>query len=168
MVRGCAGRLWDSAACVITLRTIHERNLLCRFPLEILFPPAKIQIYCPFAADSILNIPIHKEGKPVTKITFIGAGSLEFTSELVRDILTFPLLEDTTIALMDIHAGRLESSRQVVEKIIAAGKRPARVVATLNRAEALQGADVVLTTILAGSTQVWWLFSVIKNENCLA
>jgi len=55
-----------------------------------------------------------------------------------------------------------------VEKIIAAGKRPARVVATLNRAEALQGADVVLTTILAGSTQVWWLFSVIKNENCLA
>jgi len=123
--------------------------------LEILSPPAKIQIYCPFAADSILNIPIHKEGKPVTKITFIGAGSLEFTSELVRDILTFPLLEDTTIALMDIHAGRLESSRQVVEKIIAAGKRPARVVATLNRAEALQGADVVLTTILAGSTQVW-------------
>ena len=104
----------------------------------------------------------------MTKITFIGAGSLEFTSELVRDILTFPLLEDTTIALMDIHAGRLESSRQVVEKIIAAGKRPARVVATLNRVEALQSADVVLTTILAGSTQVWWLFSVIKNENCLA
>ena len=27
----------------------------------------------------------------MTKITFIGAGSLGFTSELVRDILTFPL-----------------------------------------------------------------------------
>ena len=30
----------------------------------------------------------------MTKITFIGAGSLGFTHELVRDILTFPLLED--------------------------------------------------------------------------
>ena len=29
----------------------------------------------------------------MTKITFIGAGSLGFTSELVRDILTFPLLK---------------------------------------------------------------------------
>ena len=41
----------------------------------------------------------------MTKITFIGAGSLEFTSKLVRDILTFPLLEDATISLMDIHEG---------------------------------------------------------------
>ena len=39
----------------------------------------------------------------MTKITFIGAGSLEFTSNLVRDILTFPLLEDAQIALMDIN-----------------------------------------------------------------
>ena len=30
----------------------------------------------------------------MTKIAFIGAGSLGFTGELVRDILTFPLLED--------------------------------------------------------------------------
>ena len=42
----------------------------------------------------------------MTKITFIGAGSLEFTFELVRDILTFPLLQDAAIALMDIDAGR--------------------------------------------------------------
>jgi alpha-galactosidase len=34
----------------------------------------------------------------MTKIAFIGAGSLGFTSELVRDILTFPLLEDATIS----------------------------------------------------------------------
>ncbi|MBN1887179.1 MAG: alpha-galactosidase [Thermoflexales bacterium] len=91
----------------------------------------------------------------MTKIAFIGAGSLGFTSTLVRDILTFPLLEDATISLMDIHAERLEFARQAVEKLIAAGKRPARVSATLDRAEALQDADVVLTTILAGSTEVW-------------
>ena len=35
------------------------------------------------------------------KIAFIGAGSLGFTRELVRDILTFPLLKDAMISLMD-------------------------------------------------------------------
>jgi alpha-galactosidase len=91
----------------------------------------------------------------MTKITFIGAGSLGFTHELVRDILTFPLLEDATISLMDIDAERLEWAEKGVEKLIAAGKRPAKVEATLDRVEALKGADVVLTTILAGSTDVW-------------
>jgi alpha-galactosidase len=91
----------------------------------------------------------------MTKITFIGAGSLGFTSTLVRDILTFPLLEDATISLMDIHEGRLEWAKKAVEKLIAAGNRPAKVEATLERAEALKDADVVLTTILAGSTEVW-------------
>lgn len=91
----------------------------------------------------------------MTKITFIGAGSLGFTSELVRDILTFPLLQDATISLMDINAERLASSKKAVEKLIAAGKRPAKVEATTDRVRALKGADVVLTTILAGSTEVW-------------
>ncbi len=91
----------------------------------------------------------------MTKIAFIGAGSLEFTFELTRDILTFPLLQDATLALMDINPERLAWAKQGVEKIIAAGNYPAKVEATLDRAEALKGADVVLTTILAGSTEVW-------------
>jgi alpha-galactosidase len=91
----------------------------------------------------------------VTKITFIGAGSLGFTLELARDILTFPLLQDATLSLMDIDAERLEWAKKGVEKLIAAKQAPAKVEATLNRAEALKGADVVLTTILAGSTEVW-------------
>lgn len=66
----------------------------------------------------------------MTKITFIGAGSLGFTSELVRDILTFPLLGDATISLMDINAERLEFSKRVVEKLFKAGNRPAKVEAT--------------------------------------
>ena len=91
----------------------------------------------------------------MNKITFIGAGSLGFTGELVRDILTFPLLQDTTISLMDINAERLEWAKKGVEKLIEAGNRPAKVEATLDRVEALKGADVVLITILAGSTEVW-------------
>lgn len=91
----------------------------------------------------------------MTKITFIGAGSLGFTAELVRDILTFPLLQDAHIALMDIDAERLDFARTAVTKIITEGRYPATVSATLERAEALGGADVVLTTILSGSTEVW-------------
>src|SRR5512143_2879702 len=91
----------------------------------------------------------------MTKIAFIGAGSLGFTSELVRDILTFPLLQDATISLMDIDAERLAWAKKGVERLVAAGHHPARVEASLDRMEALRGADVVLTTILAGSTEVW-------------
>ena len=91
----------------------------------------------------------------MTKITFIGAGSLGFTGELVRDILTFPLLQDATIILMDIDAERLKFAETAVAKIITDGKYPAKVEATLDRAEALANADVVLTTILSGSTEIW-------------
>ncbi len=91
----------------------------------------------------------------MTKIAFIGAGSLGFTRELVRDLLTFPILENATIALMDIDPERLDFSRQAVEKIVRLGHYPAKVVATLDRTEALRDADVVLTTILAGGTEVW-------------
>jgi len=91
----------------------------------------------------------------MTKIAFIGAGSLGFTEGLVRDILTFPLLEDANIALMDIDAERLDFAYQKVSKIIAAGKYPAQATATLDRVEALKNADVVLTTILTGETDVW-------------
>jgi alpha-galactosidase len=91
----------------------------------------------------------------MSKIAFIGAGSLEFTRQLIRDILTFPLLRESIISLMDIDAERLDFSKQAAEKIIRMGNYPARVEATLDRAEALKGADVVLITILVGSTDVW-------------
>jgi alpha-galactosidase len=80
---------------------------------------------------------------------------LGFTRTLVRDILTFPLLADSQIALMDIDPERLDFSKRSVEKIISLGNYPATVTATLDRAEALRDADVVLTTILAGATDVW-------------
>jgi alpha-galactosidase len=89
------------------------------------------------------------------KIAFIGAGSLGFTRGLVRDVLTFPLLQDATLALMDIDPERLEFAQKSVQRIIDMGKYPARVTATLDRVEALSDADVVLVTILAGSTDVW-------------
>lgn len=89
------------------------------------------------------------------KIAFIGAGSYEFTRSLSRDILTFPAFQDCTIALMDTNEERLEYATQSVKKIIAAGKYAATVIATKNRAEALDGADGVICAIRIGSLDVW-------------
>ncbi len=89
------------------------------------------------------------------KMAFIGAGSFEFTRRLVRDILAFPAFRDCHIALMDIDAERLDASRRGVLKILEAGRYPAKVTATLDRVEALKGADGVLITILAGGVSVW-------------
>ena len=89
------------------------------------------------------------------QVTFIGAGSLGFTRGLVRDILTFPLLRDAKLMLMDINAERLEFAQKAVQRIVDLGDYPATVEATMDRVEALKGADVVLCTILAGRTDVW-------------
>ena len=46
----------------------------------------------------------------MTRIAFIGAGSVEFTKNLLGDLLTFPELADATIALHDIDAERLDTA----------------------------------------------------------
>ena len=89
------------------------------------------------------------------KIAFIGAGSFGFTRTLVNDLLTFPAFADAEIALMDIDPIRLDAIRAACEKIVKAGRSPATVTATTDRRKALEGADGVLITILAGAIQVW-------------
>lgn len=89
------------------------------------------------------------------KIAFIGAGSFGFTRRLVRDILSYPALADSTIALMDIDEERLKYITEAVNRIVKAGNYPAKVVSTMNRREALEGADGVVCTILAGDVEVW-------------
>lgn len=89
------------------------------------------------------------------KIAFIGAGSWGFTRNLVRDLLTFPLLEGSTIALMDINAERLDFATRAVQRIVEMDKYPAQVQSTMDRAEALRDADFVVVTILAGGIEIW-------------
>ena len=78
------------------------------------------------------------------KFAFIGAGSLDFTKDLVRDILTFEAFRDAELYLMDINPTRLEYAIKGVQKIIDAGHYPATVKGTLDRKEALRDADGVL------------------------
>lgn len=89
------------------------------------------------------------------KIAFIGAGSFGFTRELVRDILTFPAFRDAEIALMDINEERLRFIEQACNKLVAQGKYPAKVTATMERSVALKGADGVVITILSGGPSIF-------------
>ncbi|MDR0313201.1 MAG: alpha-glucosidase/alpha-galactosidase, partial [Treponema sp.] len=91
----------------------------------------------------------------MAKFAFIGAGSFGFTRGLVRDILSFPAFQDAVIALMDIDDARLDYITRAVQKIIKTGNYGAKVLSTKNRAEALEGADGVLCTILSGDVDVW-------------
>lgn len=91
----------------------------------------------------------------MNKIVFIGAGSLVFTRNLVRDIMTFPAFDDCEIALVDIDEKRLSYAKQAAETVIAAGGHNAKVTATTDRREALPGADGVLITVLQGGVDVW-------------
>lgn len=89
------------------------------------------------------------------KFAFIGAGSFIFTRNLVRDILSFPAFADSIIALMDIDDERLAYIKKAVDKIVAAGNYPAKIIVTKNRAEALEGADGVLCTVFNGGVDIW-------------
>ena len=44
------------------------------------------------------------------KIAFVGAGSVVFTKRLLTDILSFPELQDATVALHDIDPERLQTA----------------------------------------------------------
>jgi len=91
----------------------------------------------------------------MARIAFIGAGSFVFTRKLIRDILTFPLLKNSTLVLMDINKERLEFIRKAVQIVVDRGNYPAKIETTMNRKKALKGADAVICTILAGNVKVW-------------
>jgi alpha-galactosidase len=98
------------------------------------------------------------------KITFIGAGSLVFTRNLTNDILLTPALSDSTIALMDVDAQRLEQSRQIVQSMIDRRGSKAPVVATLDRKQAIEGSDYVITTFQQGGLDAYKLDIEIPQQ----
>ena len=88
---------------------------------------------------------------------FIGAGSLKFTSRCVRDLLLFPAFDACEFRLMDVNRHNLDYMVRVVQKILHEMGREdtCRVVATMDRIEALRGADGVLCTVFNGDVDIW-------------
>src|SRR5512140_1959619 len=86
----------------------------------------------------------------MAKIAFIGAGSTVFAKNLLGDILSFPELSESTISLMDIDPERLNTTRLVAERIARAVGAHPKIEATLNRREALAGADYAISMFQVG------------------
>jgi alpha-galactosidase/6-phospho-beta-glucosidase family protein len=97
------------------------------------------------------------EGATMPKITLIGAGSAVFTRALCSDILLSPVLERSTISLMDIDAERLEQARALVQALVDGRGLAATVEATTDRREAVRGADYVVTTFQQGGLEAYAL-----------
>jgi alpha-galactosidase len=87
------------------------------------------------------------------KITFIGAGSVEFTYMLLGDILAYPELRDAHIALHDIDAERLEVATGVARKIAEQQGASPTIEAFADRRAALDGADYAINTIRSAATR---------------
>ena len=90
----------------------------------------------------------------MTKIVIIGAGS-GFGSRLSVDIMSREPLQDATIALCDIHPGRLAQVTGYVQRTAEKYKLPTRVVSSTDRQELLPGADFVITSVAVGGGAYW-------------
>ena len=84
------------------------------------------------------------------RIAFVGAGSVEFTKNLLGDILSFPELAEAEIALHDIDDERLEAAEAVARWTNAALGAGAAITPHRERRAALEGADYVVNMVQVG------------------
>jgi alpha-galactosidase len=86
----------------------------------------------------------------MTRIAFIGAGSVEFTKNLLTDIFEFPELRGATVALHDIDPERLETAGMMARWTSDQLEAGAQVEEHLDRRAALEGADFVVNMVQIG------------------
>ncbi|NUW39818.1 alpha-glucosidase/alpha-galactosidase [Nonomuraea rhodomycinica] len=86
----------------------------------------------------------------MARIVFIGAGSVEFTKNVLSDILTFPELGESTLVLHDIDADRLATAEAMATWMMGELGLGAKVEAHLDRRAAVDGADYVINEIAVG------------------
>jgi alpha-galactosidase len=87
------------------------------------------------------------------RIALVGAGSVEFTRNLLGDFLSYPELRDAELALHDIDPDRLLTAERMARWTAdALGVKPS-IRGFLDRREALEGADFVVNTIQVGGAR---------------
>jgi alpha-galactosidase len=87
----------------------------------------------------------------MTKVTFVGAGSVVFARNLTGDLLGFDALRDSTeLVLMDIDEERLRTSELAARRVADSLGSSSRFVVTNDRRRAVDGADYVVTMMQVG------------------
>jgi alpha-galactosidase len=86
----------------------------------------------------------------MTRIAFVGAGSVVFTKHLLTDILARPALAEVEIALHDIDAERLDTAEAMARYVARASGAKPTITKHLDRRAAIDGADFVLNMVQIG------------------
>lgn len=89
------------------------------------------------------------------KIAMIGAGSVVFCKTLTSDILSTPALQGSEICLMSRTKPKLDRMERFIKRMIDENGASATVWSTLDRREALQGADYVIIMIQVGGFEAF-------------
>jgi alpha-galactosidase len=87
------------------------------------------------------------------KITFVGAGSVEFTQGLLADLFAFPELKNAHISLHDIDQDRLSTAESAAHYIAREREASPHVTAHLDRRQALADADFVINIVQIGGIE---------------
>jgi alpha-galactosidase len=89
--------------------------------------------------------------RAVITVTFIGAGSIEFTRNVVTDLCRYPEFRgELHLSLYDISAERLAHAEQLATRISDQAGAGATVTASLDRRAALAGARYVINEVQVG------------------
>jgi alpha-galactosidase len=83
-------------------------------------------------------------------ICFVGAGSVEFTRQLLRDLMSMPELSGCRIVLHDIDKRRLELAEAIATATVRHHRAGAEILAVADRRQALDGADFVINMVNIG------------------
>src|SRR6266849_3247554 len=84
------------------------------------------------------------------KVTIIGAGSVEFTIDVLSNILSFDDLADVAVVLHDIDEARLETAGAIGNHVNTARGGRATIEAQPDRRKALDGTDYAINEIQVG------------------
>jgi len=89
------------------------------------------------------------------KVAFIGAGSIEFTRRLLRDLLSVPEFRSIQVAFTDINPDNLDMVTKLCQRDIDANGLDIAIQATLDRREALKDARYVFVTVRVGGLEAF-------------
>ncbi|MDH5794881.1 MAG: alpha-glucosidase/alpha-galactosidase, partial [Candidatus Bathyarchaeota archaeon] len=91
------------------------------------------------------------------KIVLMGAGSAQFALTTVYDIVRNEELHGSTLSLVDIDKERLDRSKRLTDELNREFKSGLKIESTVDRKEALEGADFIISAVEVDRFNRWKL-----------